>query len=128
MIYSPPGSPGLEVPIAHMPESFLRNRKTQEAIHRLWQGVLTRQKIERDFIGLAAPQIGILKSIIVMLVPGSILVFVNPEIVSSSREQSSAIERCISLDHRIHGLMWRANSINVRAFDAFGVKRSYPFQ
>ena len=76
--------------------------------------------IDHDGIGLAAPQIGILKSIAVVEVNGIKLDLVNPEIIYTEGE-CEAIEGCLSVKG-INGYVNRPQTIIVRACDRYGVE------
>lgn len=74
--------------------------------------------IEYDGIGLAAPQIGILKSIAVVDVNGVKLDLINPEIIYAEGEEEG-IEGCLSVKN-VNGYVNRPTKIVVRAFDREG--------
>lgn len=76
--------------------------------------------IEHDGIGLAAPQVGILKSIAVVDVNGIKLDLVNPEITYMEGE-CEAVEGCLSVKG-VNGYVTRPKTIIVKAFDRFGVE------
>jgi peptide deformylase len=74
---------------------------------------------EADGVGLAAPQVGILKRIFVIDVTGEDpMVFINPEILSTDGEQTG-YEGCLSLPD-LYGIVTRPEYVKVRAFDRFG--------
>ncbi len=67
-------------------------------------------------VGLAAPQVGILKRIFVVDVDGEHpYVFINPEILEMSGEQTGE-EGCLSVPGK-YGIVTRANYVKVRALD-----------
>ncbi len=71
-----------------------------------------------DGCGLAAPQIGILRRIVVLYFDGEILELVNPKIIAREGEQHE-IEGCLSLP----GLYFETNrpyTVRVKAQDRFG--------
>lgn len=70
---------------------------------------------EENGVGLAAPQVGILKRIAVVDVGDGPIVMVNPEIVETAGEQSG-MEGCLSLPGK-HALVTRPNYVKIRAFD-----------
>ncbi len=80
-------------------------------------------------IGLAAPQVGVSKQVIVVELPeeykeveplsGKPLVFVNPEIIKSSREEVAGEEGCLSIPGYV-GEVWRSKWIVVKAQDRNG--------
>ncbi|MFV0362778.1 MAG: peptide deformylase [Suipraeoptans sp.] len=71
---------------------------------------------EAGGVGLAAPQVGVLKQIIVIDVgEDNPLVLVNPEIINTSGEQTGQ-EGCLSVPGKI-GYVTRPENVKVRAFD-----------
>ena len=66
-------------------------------------------------VGLAAPQVGILKRIVVIDIGEGPVVLVNPEILETSGEQTGQ-EGCLSLPGQA-GIVTRPNYVKVRAFD-----------
>lgn len=69
-----------------------------------------------DGVGLAAPQVGILKRIIVVDIgDGKLFELVNPEIIESSGEQTGA-EGCLSLPNK-GGSVKRPMNVKVKAMD-----------
>lgn len=69
-------------------------------------------------VGLAAPQIGVSKRVIVVDVGDGLFEFVNPVIVESSGEQIGA-EGCLSLPNLV-GEVKRAKKVVVKALDKNG--------
>lgn len=73
---------------------------------------------EADGVGLAAPQVGVLKRIAVIDVTAeqdSPIVLVNPEIIHTEGEQRGS-EGCLSVPGKA-GIVMRPNVVRVRAFD-----------
>lgn len=71
---------------------------------------------ESNGVGLAAPQVGILKQIVVIDVEdGNQYVLINPEIVEMSGSQTGP-EGCLSVPGK-SGTVTRPNHVKVRAFD-----------
>ncbi len=70
---------------------------------------------EADGVGLAAPQVGILKRIVVIDVGDGGIVFINPEILESSGEQTGD-EGCLSVPGKC-GTVTRPNYVRVKALD-----------
>lgn len=66
-------------------------------------------------VGLAAPQVGILKRIVVIDVGDGPLVLINPEIVETSGEQTGD-EGCLSVPG-MSGQVTRPNYVKVKALD-----------
>lgn len=73
---------------------------------------------EMQGVGLAAPQVGILKKVVVIDVSENgdePLVLVNPEILEESGEQTGQ-EACLSVPGKV-GVVTRSNYVKVKAFD-----------
>ncbi len=71
---------------------------------------------EADGVGLAAPQVGILKRIVVIDVTGEDpLLLINPVILESSGEQTGN-EGCLSVPGKT-GIVTRPNYVKVKAYD-----------
>lgn len=66
-------------------------------------------------VGLAAPQVGILKRICVIDVGEGPFVFINPEIIESSGSQTDS-EGCLSVPGKA-GTVTRPNYVKARALD-----------
>ena len=67
-------------------------------------------------VGLAAPQVGILKRVVVVDVTGEDpIVLINPRILETSGEQTGG-EGCLSLPGK-SGTVTRPNYVKVRAYD-----------
>jgi peptide deformylase len=74
---------------------------------------------EANGVGLAAPQVGILKRIFVIDVTGEDpMVFINPEILETSGEQTG-YEGCLSVPGK-SGVVTRPNYVKAKAFDLEG--------
>ena len=71
-----------------------------------------------DGVGLAAPQVGILKRIAVIDVGDGLIELINPEIIESWGEQCGP-EGCLSVPGEF-GLVSRPMNVRVRAQDRFG--------
>ena len=72
-----------------------------------------------DGIGLAAPQVGILRRIaVVETEPGEVYELINPKIIAYSGEQEGA-EGCLSVPGR-YGLVTRPKHVTVRAMNRKG--------
>lgn len=72
---------------------------------------------EANGVGLAAPQVGVLRNIVVVDVEEepNPYVFINPEILETSGEQTGD-EGCLSIPGK-SGLVTRPNYVKVRALD-----------
>ena len=74
--------------------------------------------LESNGVGLAAPQVGILRRVVVVDLGDEILELVNPELVETDGEQVGP-EGCLSVPGR-YGLVKRPYYAKVRAQDRFG--------
>lgn len=87
---------------------------------RLW--LLLRDMAETMYdangVGLAAPQVGILRRVVVIDVGDGIIELVNPEIIATEGEQAGP-EGCLSVPGR-QGFVRRPEKVTVRAFDRKG--------
>lgn len=68
--------------------------------------------------GLAAPQVGVLKRVVVVEVNNMYLELINPEILSERGEQCE-VEGCLSVPNR-SGYVKRPEVVCVRAYDRYG--------
>lgn len=73
---------------------------------------------EAGGVGLAAPQVGVLRRLFVVDTGEEILECVNPEIVETSGEQVGA-EGCLSVPGK-YGIVRRPNNVKIRAQDRNG--------
>lgn len=73
-----------------------------------------------DGVGLAAPQVGVLRRLVVIDVGDGLIKLINPEIISYSGEQID-VEGCLSVPD-VHGEVKRPDSVIVRALDERGRK------
>lgn len=72
-----------------------------------------------DGCGLAAPQVGVLRRIVVIEVePGKVIELINPKIIARAGEQKEA-EGCLSVPGR-SGLTCRPMYVTVKALDRYG--------
>ena len=70
---------------------------------------------EANGVGLAAPQVGILKRIVVIDIGEGPIVMINPEILETSGEQTGD-EGCLSYPGK-SGVVTRPNYVKARAFN-----------
>ena len=73
---------------------------------------------ESNGVGLAAPQIGILRRVVVVDDDGELIELVNPEILETSGEQDG-MEGCLSVPGR-YGMVKRPEFVRLRAQDRDG--------
>ena len=74
--------------------------------------------LEANGVGLAAPQVGILRRVVVIDLGDEILELVNPELIATDGEQEGA-EGCLSVPGK-YGLVKRPYYAKVRAQDRNG--------
>ena len=73
---------------------------------------------EANGVGLAAPQVGILRRVVTVDLGDEILELVNPELVETDGEQTGP-EGCLSVPGK-YGLVTRPNYAKVKAQDRYG--------
>ena len=91
--------------------------KFDEKLHLLLDDMYETM-LSADGVGLAAPQIGILRRIAVIDVGEGKIELINPEIIKTSGEQTGD-EGCLSLPG-VFGKVTRPNFVTVKAKDRFG--------
>lgn len=92
--------------------------RTQELIDDMLETMY-----DANGVGLAAPQVGVLKRIVVIDVTGeNPIVLINPRILETSGEQTGG-EGCLSLPGK-SGTVTRPNYVKVRAYD----RQMQPFE
>jgi peptide deformylase len=115
--------------IAKHPDPVLRERaqevtKFNASLHKLLDDMADTM-YDADGVGLAAPQVGILKRIFVVDADEEhgLIELVNPEIVSKEGEQLSA-EGCLSIPG-LQGDVRRANKVVIKGLDRHGQPVQY---
>ena len=88
--------------------------KFDEKLHILLDDMYETMQ-SRDGVGLAAPQVGILKRAVVIDVGDGKIELINPEIVEESGEQTGS-EGCLSVPG-VFGEVTRPNVVTVKAQD-----------
>jgi len=73
---------------------------------------------QADGAGLAAPQVGVLRRVVVVAGPDGIIELINPEITEAEGEQSGA-EGCLSFPG-IYGIVTRPEKVTVTAKNRYG--------
>lgn len=91
--------------------------KFDERLHTLLDDMLETMD-ESNGVGLAAPQVGILKRIAIVDGGTEVLELINPEVIEESGTQTD-VEGCLSVPGK-YGLVTRANVVTVRAQDRDG--------
>ena len=74
--------------------------------------------VQANGVGLAAPQVGILRRVVVVDTGDEIVELVNPEILETSGEQDG-LEGCLSLPEK-YGLVKRPDFVRLKAQDRHG--------
>ena len=92
-------------------------RRFDARLHRMLDD-MAETMYEFDGVGLAAPQIGISKQIVVIDVGDGLVELVNPHIVEKSGNVLG-LEGCLSVPER-QGYVYRAQRVLVQAQDRFG--------
>lgn len=123
--YVEPNNPVLRKIAEGIPAEEIIKPETQSVIDRMFQLAYPEQgdKSKPVLVGLAAPQIGISKRIILVDVEadgkggtGNLQVFINPEIISQSEETVEGYEGCRSTD-RVCGIVERRKEVTIKAYD-----------
>ncbi len=128
--FNHPSDPLLQSTALSVPPEDIQSPEIQGLINTMFsiaQGERTEEG-GRVMVGLAAPQIGILKRIILVDIGieqtkkelGTLTVFINPEIISESSELVEGKEGCFSVDHHVVGVVPRAKSVKIRAYNREG--------
>ena len=78
---------------------------------------------EAEGVGLAAPQVGGLRRVVVIDLGEGVIELINPEIISAEGEQTDA-EGCLSYPGK-YGLVTRPNKVTVRALNRDGETVEY---
>lgn len=73
---------------------------------------------EENGVGLAAPQVGVLKRIFVIDIGDGLIEFINPEVIATDGEQFGE-EGCLSVPNK-YGNVRRPNYVKMRAQDRNG--------
>lgn len=82
---------------------------------KLLIGDMLETMYEYHGVGLAAPQVGVLKQIVVIDVGDGPIVLINPEIIETSGEQTGE-EGCLSVPGK-WGIVTRPDHVKVRAYN-----------
>ena len=86
--------------------------KVDDGLRRLLDDMLETMYAAAG-VGLAAPQVGVLRRLVVIDTGDGLIELINPEICSSDGEQTDA-EGCLSYPGR-YGMVTRPNHVTVRA-------------
>lgn len=111
-----------------IPEDKITSVETKQTMEKLLDVAYGEQGDRKRpvLVGLAAPQVGISKRIILVDVKsdghgkvGDLRVYINPEITRSSHAESEWYEGCFSTD-RVCGIVSRPSKVKIRAFTPQG--------
>jgi len=91
--------------------------KFDDRLHMLLDD-MNETLVDSGGVGLAAPQVGILRRIFVVDTGDEIIECVNPEIIETSGEQDG-LEGCLSVPGK-YGMVKRPMVVKIRAQDRFG--------
>lgn len=97
-------------------------RAVEKFDEKLWTLLddMAETMYESNGVGLAAPQVGILKRVVVIDTDDVLYELINPEIVSTEGEQTGA-EGCLSIPDE-QGIVTRPMKVVVEAYDRNGKK------
>jgi peptide deformylase len=110
------GEPGLRKTCRPVTDINLRTKRLLDDM------VETMRKA--DGVGLAAPQVGVLRRIVVIEVEeGNVLELINPEIIEASGEQTGT-EGCLSVPGK-QGIVTRPSYVKVKALNRKGEEVIY---
>ena len=94
--------------------------RTKELINDMFETMY-----ETNGVGLAAPQVGILKRIVVIDCTGEdLMVMINPKIIEMSGEQTGG-EGCLSVNREVEGIVPRYARVTFTGFDLDGKPVKY---
>lgn len=128
-VFTEPGNILLRNPVEEVPESEILSEEIQAIIDRMFEiaGGERSDGEKRVMVGLAAPQIGINKRIVLVDTGanekrelGELKAYINPQIIWYSDEQEEEREGCYSVDSRVVGIVPRSIHIKITAFDRKG--------
>ena len=97
-----------------------KSRPVTEFNARLWELLDDMNETMRDSdgVGLAAPQVGVLRRAVVIDIGEGLHEFVNPEIIRTEGDQYCS-EGCLSVPGE-YGMVHRPEKLTVRAQDRYG--------
>lgn len=118
-----PNNPLLAQISQEIPQEKITSKQTQKIIEKMFQIAYGEQKEKNKpiMVGLAAPQIGILKRIILVDTAadgkgkvGDLRIFINPKIIWKSKREMGWYEGCYSTG-KVCGIVSRPISIKIQA-------------
>jgi peptide deformylase len=99
-----------------------RSRPVENFDENLWELLddMRETMHQHDGVGIAGPQVGVLRQVVVIETEGTHLELINPKITKTSGSQES-LEGCLSVKE-YDGLVIRPKKVTVEFFDRFGSK------
>lgn len=128
-IFLRPSNLLLKAVAQEIPKDQIDSKNTQKIIKTMLNVAYGNQKNKKKpiMVGLAAPQIGISKRIILVDIKadgkgktGELRVYINPEITYISKSKKKWYEGCYSTG-KICGIVQRPTSIKIKAFNPEGI-------
>ncbi len=117
-----PNDPLFKKVAKEIPSNQLNSPQIKKIAELMLKIIRGEQKKHRRGVGLAAPQIGILKRIILVDTAangkgpvGNLRIYINPKIIWKSKRKGEWYEGCFSTG-RIYGIVSRPTSIKIKAF------------
>ncbi len=123
-----PSHPGLSLSSEEIAAEKICSQEVSDLIQRMLD-IAAGERIGtgRVMVGLAAPQIGVFKRVILVDIGananrdlGELKAFINPKIVWKSEEKEEGREGCYSVDCRLCGIVPRSSKIRIVAHDEKG--------
>ena len=109
--------------VVYVGESTLRKKSkpVKDFDESLWQLLddMKETMYKADGVGLAAPQVGIIRRAVVIDVGEDYVELINPEIVWRSEDTQYGTEGCLSYPE-LYGYVTRPKSLRFKAQDRFG--------
>lgn len=127
-----PNDPILTRKVKEIPSTQINSSQTKKIIEAMLKVAYGQQKDKKKpvMVGLAAPQIGILKRIILVDVKangkgkvGDLRVYINPQITWTSKRKGEWYEGCFSTS-KVCGIVSRPTSIKIEAYSPNGKRVS----
>lgn len=114
--------------IVALPDQRIRQKSApvtsfDKSLEKLIQDLIDTATVQTDPIalGMAAPQIGVTKRVFIARIRNKFVVFINPRILKTSKEETSLLEGCFSVSG-LYGQVNRPAELNLEAYDKQGRK------
>lgn len=111
-----PSDPILKTRAEELSKVEMTSDKTKALVAKMKE--IANERLD-SMAGLAAPQIGVAKRVILVNHKGNVKVYFNPQIVWKSRETNEGVEGCFSTN-RVFGVVERPSKIKLCAYDEQG--------